>query len=74
MHDTITEISSKTTYTGAIAGLIAWFKNVDWLAVVGIILAVLGFAINQYYQWKRNKREEELHKLQTEALRRGKQE
>lgn len=74
MNDAITEISSKTTYTGAVAGFIAWFQNVDWLAVVGILLAFFGFVINQYYQWKRNRREEEKHKAEMEYLKRGRQE
>lgn len=56
---TTTAMASKATmYTGGGASLMAVVGSVDWLAVLGCLIAIAGFVLNAYYQHKRNKREE----------------
>lgn len=56
---TTTAMASKATmYTGGGASLLGFIGSVDWLAVSGFLIAIAGFVLNAYYQFKRNKREE----------------
>lgn len=50
--------SKATMYTGGGASLLGFIGSVDWLAVSGFLIAIAGFMLNAYYQFKRNKREE----------------
>lgn len=51
-------VASKTTYVGAGGSLLAWAASIDWLAVLGVLVALAGFVLNGYFQFKRNRREE----------------
>lgn len=51
-------VASKTTYVGAGGSLLAWAASIDWLAVLGVLVALAGFVLNGYFQFKRSKREE----------------
>lgn len=51
-------VASKTTYLGATGSVLAWAASIDWLAVLGVLIAIAGFLLNAYFQIKRNKREE----------------
>jgi hypothetical protein len=51
-------VASKTTYAGGIGSILAWAASIDWLAVLGVLVALAGFLLNGYFQFKRNKREE----------------
>lgn len=53
-----TTVGSKATYAGGAATFVGWAASVDWLAVTGVLIALAGFALNAYFQIKRNKREE----------------
>jgi len=46
------------TYTGAGATILGFFTSIDWVALTGLLVAVVGFLLNAYFQFKRNKREE----------------
>lgn len=51
--------ASKTAmYTGGGTSILAMLMQLDFLAIAGFILAILGFCINVHYQHKRHKREE----------------
>ena len=60
-----TTVGSKATYAGGTATLVGWAASVDWLAVTGVLIALAGFALNAYFQIKRNKREEIESNLRT---------
>ncbi|MGR2824240.1 holin [Acinetobacter sp. 1124_18A] len=53
-----TTVGSKATYAGGTATVVGWVASVDWLAVTGVLIALAGFALNVYFQIKKNKREE----------------
>ena len=53
-----TTVGSKATYAGGAATFVGWVASVDWLAVTGVLIALAGFALNAYFQIKKNKREE----------------
>lgn len=50
-------LSNKTTVAGAAAGVIGWAVQVNWIGVVGVVIASLGFAVNFYFQLRRDRRE-----------------
>lgn len=64
-----TSVANKTTMSGAVAGFIGWLADINWIGLTGTLVAVLGFAASLYFQWRRNRREEELHAAQMAALR-----
>ncbi|MFA3655961.1 holin [Acinetobacter baumannii] len=53
-----TTVGSKATYAGGTATLVGWAASVDWLAVTGVLIALAGFALNAYFQIKKNRRED----------------
>jgi predicted membrane channel-forming protein YqfA (hemolysin III family) len=42
----------------SIAGILGVLASIDWLAFAGLFIAIAGFLLNAYFQYKRNKREE----------------
>jgi len=50
-------VASKTTYTGGGAAFLGLLAQVNWLGVIGSIVAVVGLIANIYFQLKRDKRE-----------------
>lgn len=54
-------IASKTMYASGIASGVAWLASLDWIGVVGTILAVVGFITNLYFRNKKDKREQAEH-------------
>ena len=57
-------VATKVTVTGGVTSFAALLTQVDWLALVGIIIALSGF----YFSYQKNKREKELHALQMKQL------
>lgn len=53
---------------GAVTSIFGTLSNNDILVIFGIITTGLGFCVNLYYQYKRNKRAEEQHQLQKKLL------
>lgn len=52
-------VANKTTYTGALTGVVGWWTQIDLISVIGLSLAVIGFFFNLYFQYRRDKREEQ---------------
>lgn len=50
--------ATKATYAGGGASVLGVLASIDWLALAGFFIAVAGFLLNAYFQYKRNKREE----------------
>lgn len=72
-------LASTAMYAGGGASAVALLMSIDWLAVIGVVLAIAGFIANQRYQRKKNKREEfesqarmkrdqEIHELKLKKL------
>lgn len=53
---------------GAVTSIFGSLSNNDMLVITGTVVTGLGFLVNLFYQYKRNKRAEEAHKLQQELL------
>lgn len=53
---------------GAVTSIFGSFSNNDLLVIIGCITTGLGFLVNLFYQYKRNKRAEEAHVLQKKIL------
>lgn len=53
---------------GAATSIFGSLSNNDVLVIVGILTTALGFVVNLVYQYKRNKRAEEVNLLQKELL------
>lgn len=62
--DNIIAVSNRTTEIGATAGVIGWLASINWLGLIGVVVAVSGFVVSWWYQDKRNKREAERHELE----------
>ena len=53
---------------GAATSIFGSLSNNDLLVIIGIVTTGLGFLVNLFYQYKRNKRAEEAHILQKQLL------
>jgi len=76
IDETITAANS-TTVTGAAAGVAGWAMSVNWIGLLGLLVAVVGFLTSWHYQRKRYRLEAENHeraRLEHEARMRAIQE
>lgn len=53
---------------GAATSIFGSLSNNDLLVIIGIVTTGLGFCVNLFYQYKRNKRAEEYYSLQKKLL------
>jgi heme exporter protein D len=63
-----TTFGTKATYAGSGTALIGGLAANEWLAVVGVLIAVLGFLTNLYFQHRRDKREEREHQRRMDHM------
>ena len=59
--DAVTAASQKATIGGSIMALFGGITATELAAVGGLVLAVLGFAVNLYFQWREDRRKSEEH-------------
>lgn len=69
LDDTAIQVANRTTEAGAVAGVVGWAAQVNWIGWAGVFIAVLGLAANLYYQRKRDKREQSESEARLRALR-----
>lgn len=50
-------VANKVTGTGAVAGAVGWLVDINWIGLVGVGIAVLGFLVNTYFQIRKDRRE-----------------
>ena len=62
-------VANKTMVGGAGASLVSLFSHVNWLGVIGAIVAVAGLLVNVYFHIRRDRRETKESKARMEALR-----
>lgn len=65
---TISTIATKATYTGAGATAIGWITSSEGVALIGLLLALLGFIVNLYFKIKQDKREAAEHEVRMAKL------
>lgn len=58
IDDTIST-ANNTTLSGAVAGVAGWAMSVNWVGLLGLLVAVAGFLISWHYQRKRYRLEAE---------------
>ena len=61
-------IGSKATVGGGAASFLAFFMHFNWIGWLSLGIAILGLLINWYFSWQRNRREEEIHRLEKKQL------
>lgn len=62
------KLSSATSYGGGALSVLSAMTLTDWGITVGIATAIGTFLLNYYFQRRRDRREQELHDLNTQRL------
>lgn len=65
-------VSDKATIGGAATGVIGWLASINWIGLLGVVIAAMGLLANVYFQHRRDKREQLETTARIEALRAGK--
>jgi len=60
---TISAVSGKATYAGSATTLGGWAISNEIVALVGLVLAVLGFIVNLIFKIREDRRQVEAHEL-----------
>lgn len=72
-HQTLAEaVSDKATLGGAATGVIGWLASINWIGLLGVVIAAVGLVANVYFQHRRDRREQLETAARIEALRVGK--
>lgn len=64
-------VASKSQYGGAATSVLGWLLSSEFTVVVGLLVAIGGFAVNWYYKAKANKRAEVLFKARMARIQAG---
>lgn len=64
----IAAAASKSTYTGSGLMITGWLFSSEAAILVGMIVGVLGLAVNIYFRVKQDRREEKEHKERMKDL------
>lgn len=62
-------VGSKATYAGAGVSAASWWLSSEAGVVIGFALGVLGLIVNIYFRRKDDKRKQEMHQAQLDAIR-----
>ena len=68
---TIVSIADKTMGGGAIAGIVGFLSEINWIGLIGALVAIGGLVVSVYFQHRRDRRESEMHRARLSALRNG---
>lgn len=62
--------SAKVSQGGAVTTLVGWSLSSQFIALMGLVVAVLGFLMAQYYNHRRDQREQAEHEARMRAMER----
>ncbi|UZZ08966.1 holin [Ectopseudomonas mendocina] len=62
-------VTNKSMLGGAIAGAFGWMAQINWIGLSGVLIALLGLAVNFYFQHRRDKREQAESLARIDAMR-----
>jgi len=65
-------VASKSTYGGAATSVVGWLFSSEFTVIFGIVVALVGLAVNWYYKAKADRRSEAEHKARMIRLSQGK--
>ncbi|MCO3051455.1 holin [Pseudomonas aeruginosa] len=43
-------VANKTTLAGALAGALGWLAQINWVGLIGVLVAIIGLLANIYFQ------------------------
>lgn len=64
-------VATKSQYGGAAASVLGWMLSSEFTVIVGLLVAVGGFAVNWYYKARANKRAEALFQARMDRIKSG---
>lgn len=64
----ISHAATKVTEVGALASIGGWVTSNTLVAIFGLMVAILGFMVNLYFQSRRDRREAQLHDAKMKLL------
>lgn len=60
--------ADKTTWGGAAMGFVGWLASINWIGLIGVLVAVIGLAANIWFQYRKDRRESTESKARLAAL------
>jgi len=61
-------VATKGMWTGAGAGFLGFLAQANWIGIMGVVLALLGFLVNTWFQIRKDRREAAESQARIEAL------
>lgn len=68
MEAVATSVASKTTFFGALTGVVGWMAQINWIGLSGVLIALMGLTANIYFQVRRDRRESAESAARIQAL------
>lgn len=62
-------VATKGMWTGAGAGFLGFLAQANWIGIIGVLLALLGFLVNTWFQIRRDRREARESEARIQAIR-----
>lgn len=63
--------ANATMASGATTGVFGFLLSINWLGLIGAIVAIVGLASNIYFQIRRDRREQEESQARVRAIEEG---
>ncbi len=67
--DGLLQTASRINLWGGITAFFGWISGVNWIGLVGVVVAALGLVTNVYFQLRRDRREAAEHAAKIRRLR-----
>ncbi|WP_110995398.1 holin [Pseudomonas sichuanensis] len=61
-------VATKGMWTGAGAGFLGFLAQANWIGIIGVVLALLGFLVNTWFQIRKDRRESRESEARIQAL------
>ncbi|MNJ22233.1 hypothetical protein D3C77_166010 [compost metagenome] len=61
-------VASKGMLAGAGTGLVGFLSQANWIGIIGVLLAALGFLVNTWFQIRKDRREARESDARIQAL------
>lgn len=61
-------VATKGMWAGAGTGLAGFLSQANWIGIIGVLLAALGFLVNTWFQIRKDRRESAESEARIQAL------